>query len=173
MSLTVTGTASSGSDYTTIGTAGWFATGAATATARVSVPDNNMVEPDETIIVALTAGTGYTMGSPRSATVTIKDDESADVEVIVDNADAVGVVKVGAWVASNYGLGHWPTNYLHDGNAQKVTKSVKFQRDSEVWFDYLAQTNAWTPLRYLNVNFWGDEHGAHPPAIREIFWRDR
>ena len=46
-------------------------------------------------------------------------------------------------------------------------------RDSEVWFDYLAETNEWVPLRYLYVNFWGDEHGATPPAIREILWRDR
>ena len=46
-------------------------------------------------------------------------------------------------------------------------------RDSEVWFDYLAETNEWVPLRYLYVNFWGDEHGAQPPAIREIIWRER
>ena len=46
-------------------------------------------------------------------------------------------------------------------------------RDSEVWFDYLAETNEWAPLRYLYVNFWGDEHGAQPPAIREIIWRER
>ena len=46
-------------------------------------------------------------------------------------------------------------------------------RDSEVWFDYLAETNEWVPLRYLYVDFWGNEHGAQPPAIREIIWRDR
>ena len=46
-------------------------------------------------------------------------------------------------------------------------------RDSEVWFDYLAETNEWAPLRYLYINFWGDEHGVQPPAIREIIWRDR
>ena len=43
-------------------------------------------------------------------------------------------------------------------------------RDSEVWFDYRAKTNKWTPLRYLHINFRGDEHGAKPPAIREIYW---
>ena len=46
-------------------------------------------------------------------------------------------------------------------------------RDSEVWFDYLAETNEWVSLRYLYVNFRGDERGAQPPAIREIIWRDR
>ena len=43
-------------------------------------------------------------------------------------------------------------------------------RDSEVWFNYLAETNEWTPLRYLHINFRGDEHGAKPPTIREIYW---
>ena len=46
-------------------------------------------------------------------------------------------------------------------------------RDNEVWFDYLMETNKWIALRYLYVNFWGDEHGAKPPAICEIIWRNR
>ena len=54
-----------------------------------------------------------------------------------------------------------------------TNKEIIGSRDSEVWFDYLAETNEWAPLRYLYVNFWGDEHGAQPPAIREIIWRDR
>ena len=54
-----------------------------------------------------------------------------------------------------------------------TNKEIIGSRDSEVWFDYLAETNEWAPLRYLYVNFWGNEHGAQPPAIREIIWRDR
>ena len=54
-----------------------------------------------------------------------------------------------------------------------INKQIIGSRDSEVWFDYLAETNEWVSLRYLYVNFWGDEHGAQPPAIREIIWRDR
>ena len=54
-----------------------------------------------------------------------------------------------------------------------TNKEIIGSRDSEVWFDYLTETNEWVPLRYLYVNFWGDEHGAQPPAIREIIWRDR
>ena len=41
-------------------------------------------------------------------------------------------------------------------------------RNNEVWFDYMMETNEWVALRYLYVNFWGDEHGAKPPTIREI-----
>ena len=54
-----------------------------------------------------------------------------------------------------------------------TNKEIIGSQDSEVWFDYLAETNEWVPLRYLYVNFWGDEHGVQPPAIREIIWRDR
>ena len=54
-----------------------------------------------------------------------------------------------------------------------TNKEIIGSRDSEVWFDHLAETNEWVPLRYLYVNFWGDERGAQPPAIREIIWRDR
>ena len=53
-----------------------------------------------------------------------------------------------------------------------TNKEIMGSRDSEVWFDYLAETNEWAPLRYLYINFRGDEHGAQPPAIREIIWRD-
>ena len=52
-------------------------------------------------------------------------------------------------------------------------KEIIGSRDSEVWFDYLAETNEWVSLRYFYVDFWGNEHGAQPPAIREIIWRER
>ena len=53
-----------------------FAAGSATATKTVSVLDDNLVEGDETVVVILATGPGYTVGSPSSATVTIKDDDS-------------------------------------------------------------------------------------------------
>ena len=55
-------------------------------------------------------------------------------------------------------------------DAAWTNKEIVCSRDSEVWFDYLAETNEWVPLRYLYVNFGGEEHGAQPPAIREILW---
>ena len=54
-----------------------------------------------------------------------------------------------------------------------TNKEIIGSRDSEVWFDYLAETNEWVPLRYLYINFQGDEHRAQPPAIREIIWRNK
>ena len=54
-----------------------------------------------------------------------------------------------------------------------ANKEIIVSRDGEVWFDSLAETNEWVPLRYLYINLWGDEQSAQPPAIREIIWRDR
>ena len=63
VNFTVGGTATSGSDYTAIGTTVTFAAGSATATKTVSVIDDSLVEGDETVMVTLASGTGYTVGS--------------------------------------------------------------------------------------------------------------
>ena len=76
VNFTVGGTATRGGDYISIGTTVVFAAGSATATKTVSVIDDRLVEGNETVGVTLANGTGYTVGSPSSATVTIKDDEA-------------------------------------------------------------------------------------------------
>ncbi|MCI0535330.1 MAG: hypothetical protein L0Z50_08880 [Verrucomicrobiales bacterium] len=76
VNYTVGGTATSGADYTAIGTV-IFAAGSATKSRPVSVLDDNDMEGDETVVLTLTTGTGYAVGSPASATVTILDDDGA------------------------------------------------------------------------------------------------
>jgi hypothetical protein len=52
---------------------------------------------------------------------------SAIAPVFVDNADGpTSVSIVGAWTTSTIAPGFWGTNYLHDGNVGKGTKSVTF-----------------------------------------------
>ena len=46
-----------------------------------------LVEGDETVVVTLASGSGYTVGSPASATVTIQDDDAPPV-VTVTATDA-------------------------------------------------------------------------------------
>jgi hypothetical protein len=58
------------------------------------------------------------------------------VEIIVDNADASGVTLTGAWTASTSEAGYYGTNYLHDGNTGKGTKSVLFQTATPSAGDY-------------------------------------
>jgi endoglucanase len=47
-------------------------------------------------------------------------------EVIVDNTDTAAVTVTGAWVASSASAGYQGSNYLHDNNSGKGTKSVTF-----------------------------------------------
>lgn len=47
-------------------------------------------------------------------------------QIIVDNADGTGVTLSGSWTASTASSGYYDTNYLHDGNTSKGSKSVRF-----------------------------------------------
>lgn len=73
--LTVSGTATSETDFQILGTTVTFAAGSATATVPLNVLDDPMAEGDETIVVTLAGGTGYVVGSPSAVAVTIEDGE--------------------------------------------------------------------------------------------------
>jgi hypothetical protein len=77
VNFTVSGTATAGSDYISIGSSVVIPANAATAPISVSVIDDGNYEGSETVIVALSGGAGYTVGNPSNATVTIADDEPA------------------------------------------------------------------------------------------------
>ena len=82
VNYSIAGTATSGTDYT--GAAGTvsFAAGSSTATVTVDPTPDATVEPDETVILTVTAGTGYNVASPGAATGTITNDDT-DVSVAV------------------------------------------------------------------------------------------
>jgi hypothetical protein len=120
--FSVGGTATSGSDYTALGNTVTFAAGSAVATKTVSVIDDTLVEGNETVVLTLGSGAGYTVGSPASATVTIKDDDP----IILDDASANGVTFVGTWTTSKSTSGYWGQGYKHDGNTGKGSKSATF-----------------------------------------------
>ena len=46
--------------------------------------------------------------------------------VIVDDADSAGVERVGSWVSSTATAGYYGVDYLHDGNANKGSVSMRF-----------------------------------------------
>ncbi len=53
-----------------------FVAGSATATVTVDPTADTTVEPDETVILTLAAGTGYTIGTPTAVTGTINNDDT-------------------------------------------------------------------------------------------------
>jgi hypothetical protein len=71
----ITGTATNGVDYETIGTSVTFAEGSQTTTVVVNPIADVDVEPNETVILTIVADGAYTVGSPNSATGTITNDD--------------------------------------------------------------------------------------------------
>lgn len=89
----VGGTAVFNDDYTQSGAATFSATsgtvtiaaGASTAVVTIDPSADTTVESDETVVLTVASGTGYTVGMPSEATGTIQND------------DASGEVRGGAW----------------------------------------------------------------------------
>ncbi|PZO08173.1 MAG: autotransporter outer membrane beta-barrel domain-containing protein [Lysobacteraceae bacterium] len=83
VNITTTGTATSGTDY-----AGGVATvsipaGATTATITIDPTVDATVEADETVILTVAAGAGYTVGAPAGATGTILNDDVPTASIAV------------------------------------------------------------------------------------------
>jgi hypothetical protein len=74
VNYSVGGTATSGTDYTALSGTVTFAAGAATVDVSVAALTDNAVEENEAVTATVTSGSGYSVGSPSSATVTIADD---------------------------------------------------------------------------------------------------
>ncbi len=76
--LTISGTATNGADYTSIPATVVFAANSATAAITIAPIADSFPEADETVIVTLANGAGYTVGIPASATVTILDNNESN-----------------------------------------------------------------------------------------------
>ncbi|ASK94194.1 hemagglutinin [Xanthomonas campestris pv. trichodesmae] len=71
----VSGTATSGTDYAAVSSPLVIAAGQTTGTITINPTADTTVEPDETVVISLNTGSGYTVGSPNSATGTILNDD--------------------------------------------------------------------------------------------------
>ncbi|MCA2922753.1 MAG: endo-1,3-1,4-beta-glycanase ExsH, partial [Microcystis sp. M038S1] len=75
VNYTVEGTATNGTDYTSIPTSVTFAANSATATVIVDPNADTTVESDETVALTLATGTGYTVGTTTAVIGTIANDD--------------------------------------------------------------------------------------------------
>ncbi|MBF7093573.1 hypothetical protein IUY40_18740, partial [Flavobacterium sp. ALJ2] len=73
VNYTLSGTATNGIDYTTLSGSVTIEEGASSAEIKVATLTDNLIEPDETVIITGDPLTGFTWGSNNVATVTIKD----------------------------------------------------------------------------------------------------
>jgi hypothetical protein len=93
INFSVSGTADFGTDYTQTGAATFGATsgtvtftaGNSTATVTIDPTTDLTIEPDETVILTVTSGANYLLGTPASATTTILNDD-ADYLLLYDES---------------------------------------------------------------------------------------
>jgi subtilase family serine protease len=86
----ITGTATTGTDYTPLPGVVTLDAGAATATVVVTPIDDASYESNETVVLTLSANAGYSLGSPAAATVTIvSNDLPPDLIVSAMTAPAI------------------------------------------------------------------------------------
>ncbi|WP_019671178.1 Calx-beta domain-containing protein, partial [Eudoraea adriatica] len=85
ISYAVTGSATSGSDYTPLTGTVNIANNASSGTITVTPINDAAVEGPETVIVTLSNDAGYTVGTPNNATVTITSEDVALDEISINN----------------------------------------------------------------------------------------
>src|SRR6185369_938818 len=95
---TSNGTATAGSDYTTVSQVVNFANGdAADKTVSIPILDDAVYEGDETVNLALSnAAGGATLGTPNTAVLTITDNEAPPVGTLQFSLSTYSVAENGA-----------------------------------------------------------------------------
>ena len=93
LSYTLSGTATQGSDYT-IQASVTLAANATSAQIPIVIVDDQQEESDETVIVTLVSGDGYTLGSTTAFTLTITDNDATALsfaQTLADQSYYVGL----------------------------------------------------------------------------------
>jgi len=85
----VDGTATEGTDYGALLRSVTIDAGAPSAPVTVAPFDDAEPEPTETVVLTLSAGAAYTVGSPSSATVSIADDDTVLPTVMIAVTEAI------------------------------------------------------------------------------------
>ncbi|MBD2144906.1 Calx-beta domain-containing protein [Sphaerospermopsis sp. FACHB-1194] len=88
VNYTVVGTAVNGTDYTSLPGNVSFAAGASTAVVNVTPIDNTTSEATETVTLNLATGTGYSLGTTKTATVNIADNDIPVITIAATYATA-------------------------------------------------------------------------------------
>jgi Ca2+-binding RTX toxin-like protein len=81
VNYSIGGTATNGTDYTTIVTSVTFAAGSTTATVTVDPTADTIIEDNETVALTLATGTGYTIGTTTAVTGTITNDDFPSISI--------------------------------------------------------------------------------------------
>ncbi len=98
VNYSIGGTATNGTDYASIPTGVTFAANLATATVTINPTPDTIVESDETVILTLASGTGYTVGTTTPVTGTINNDDFSQLSInditVVEGKDNNAILTV-------------------------------------------------------------------------------
>jgi hypothetical protein len=115
VNVTLAGSAVEGTDYSPRPDTIFIAPGVISADITFSPLDDSELDPDETVILALAAAPDYTIGSPGSATVHIRDDELAPAPVLFsDNFETDTSANWLTRFGANNGIFDATTTFLYD-----------------------------------------------------------
>jgi hypothetical protein len=103
VNFTLSGTATPGADYSSFGTNITFSANSGTVQLTLAPIDDALAEPQETAILTLFPGTGYAIGTPSSATVTLNDNDPPSVTVVATDASASEPTNPGVFTFSRTG----------------------------------------------------------------------
>ncbi|MDF0716895.1 gliding motility-associated C-terminal domain-containing protein [Muricauda sp. 334s03] len=135
---TVSGTATSVDDYAALTGSVEIANNASSATITLTPVNDTDVEVDETVVLTLDPGAGYTVGSPDEATVTITSEDVYSVSITAsdDTANEVGetsgtftveingVNNTGSDIVINYSVGEEATAATPDVDYDQLSGMV-------------------------------------------------
>jgi hypothetical protein len=88
VSYSVTGSATGGSDYSSIGTSVVIPAGATSVGITVTPTNDLIPECSESVVLTLSSSSSYTIGAPSSATVTIADNDLPTASLYVADGNA-------------------------------------------------------------------------------------
>ncbi|PAW61704.1 MAG: hypothetical protein B9S37_04500 [Verrucomicrobiia bacterium Tous-C3TDCM] len=88
VNFTASGSATSGVDYSSLGTSVTIPAGETSTQVPINSLNDATLESTETIILTLTANAAYSIGSPSSATVNLLDDDSPVVSITIADGTA-------------------------------------------------------------------------------------
>jgi hypothetical protein len=172
VNYTIGGTATNGTDYATIASPVNIADGSATATVTVNPTTDATLESNETVILTVTSGSGYTVGSPASATGTITNDDGAPVFYQLTPDATIGTDTADPLDDAGYEMG---TIFTVSSNCNCY--SVKFRRPSSgfgthgfplaarTWTCRLWDNGAGTVLATATFSSAGGETGVWFEAV--------
>jgi hypothetical protein len=146
---TVSGAATPGSDYTVLSGSVTIAAGQSAATLTVTPVNDTFIEGPETVVLTLKANSAYTVGSPRSATVTITSEDLPVVTLRAPEPTAMeSPLATGSFRISRTGptTGSLTVTFTRSGTATPGSDYVNFPLSLTIPAGQSAATITVTPI---------------------------